>query len=57
LTIAGFEPGSQGQTADQIELAGFNLNFNSPDTNGDQRIDAMDANVSSDGAGGITLHL
>jgi VCBS repeat-containing protein len=57
LTIAGFEPGSQGQTADQIELAGFNLNFNSLDTNGDQRIDAMDANVSSDGAGGITLHL
>jgi hypothetical protein len=57
VTITDFDPGppGPGTIVDQIELSGFGLDFATLDTNQDGFLTTTDANIVSDGAGGLTL--
>ena len=56
MTIVDFDPGPIGTIVDQIELAGFGVDFGTLDTDGNQLLDQMDIGINGD-ATSITLDL
>ena len=56
VTIVDFDPGPIGTIVDQIELAGFGVDFGTLDSDGNQLLDQMDIGINGD-ATSITLDL